>query len=634
MREPSAQAVLGRDPCRDREAAAHGSLRRRRPARVVGRTLADVGRYLLAFAVAAGRGAGRFWRSLSLIARRRLVAAVGAAALLLLLFAAVVPNLPCQLPGGDSCPPADDAEQLVPADALAYLHANLDPETDQYAAAAELGEQLPVLGGQLADRALALVPGAGGGRWTSTPDSSPGSAARRRSRCWRRAPGRPSGSSCSRSPTPTAPREYAASIAVGEVQTEEYEGVEVSVDQRDVATAQVDGFLVIGTEDGVAGGDRHRDRRRRCRVARRRRGRDRVRDELPDQRFAEALSADGIEALVAGTPERSGRWRRWSAPGASSGLAASLSAGDDELELAVRSALDPERATEPGFFAAFPAFEPSLAERLRPATARLPRRRRARPRRSPRCSPRPAPRLRGSPRASRTWSARCAASANVDLEARAARGARRRGGGGARAGPRRRRRAADRRFHTCCSLADGVDEDAPARRCRAQGRCRGSPATSAGAGVRPGARSTGCETSSLRLSPTVELTYAVFDGLAASPPTPPGSRRRRRRGRPRRARPLPARDRRLPRRGRAAGLPRPRRAGGHRRAGGPCRGPASTPPFAAELPPARGAWRSRSDRRRRARDRRPAAGRPGAGGRGDKPRCRPPATDPRPPPSV
>ena len=49
-----------------------------------------------------------------------------------------------------------------PADALAYLHANLDPETDQYEAAADIGEQLPALGGQLADRALGLVAGAGG----------------------------------------------------------------------------------------------------------------------------------------------------------------------------------------------------------------------------------------------------------------------------------------------------------------------------------------------------------------------------------------------------------------------------------------------------------------------------------------
>ena len=72
------------------------------------------------------------------------------------------------MPGGDSCPPADDAEQLVPADALAYVHANLDPETEQYEAAAEIAERVPVLSGQLADRALALLPGPAAGRPTSS----------------------------------------------------------------------------------------------------------------------------------------------------------------------------------------------------------------------------------------------------------------------------------------------------------------------------------------------------------------------------------------------------------------------------------------------------------------------------------
>ena len=102
---------------------------------VVGRFLLSAGRLLIRIPVSIGRGAARFWDSLSVIARRRLVAALGVAVLLLILFSAVVPNLPCQVPGGDSCPPGDDAAELVPGDALAYLHANLDPDTDEYAAA-------------------------------------------------------------------------------------------------------------------------------------------------------------------------------------------------------------------------------------------------------------------------------------------------------------------------------------------------------------------------------------------------------------------------------------------------------------------------------------------------------------------
>ena len=77
------------------------------------------------------------------------------------------------------------------------------------------------------------------------------------------------------------------------------------------------------------------------------------------------------------------------------------------------------------------------------------------------------------------------------------------------------------------------------------------------------------QTNSLRVSPTVELTYAVFDGLAAIATDPAGRRALDRgRRRPRRARALRARHRGLPRRGLAARLPRPRRAGRARRAAG------------------------------------------------------------------
>ena len=51
---------------------------------------------------------------------------------------AAIPNLPCRLPAGEECPPEDDAAKLVPGDALAYAHANVDPATDQFAGAAAI----------------------------------------------------------------------------------------------------------------------------------------------------------------------------------------------------------------------------------------------------------------------------------------------------------------------------------------------------------------------------------------------------------------------------------------------------------------------------------------------------------------
>ena len=124
--------------------------------------LARIGRAIARVPRSIGQGVVGFWRGLSISARPRLVAALGVAIVLLLLFGLAVPNLPCRLPGGESCPPADDAEELVPADALAYVHMNLDPETEQYELAADVADRVPIFSDQAAARALALLPRAAG----------------------------------------------------------------------------------------------------------------------------------------------------------------------------------------------------------------------------------------------------------------------------------------------------------------------------------------------------------------------------------------------------------------------------------------------------------------------------------------
>ena len=69
--------------------------------------------------------------------------ALGAVAALTLVWLVAVPALPCEAPGGDTCPPADDAIQLVPQDALAYVHLNVDRDTEQYEDAAKVSERFP-----------------------------------------------------------------------------------------------------------------------------------------------------------------------------------------------------------------------------------------------------------------------------------------------------------------------------------------------------------------------------------------------------------------------------------------------------------------------------------------------------------
>ena len=81
------------------------------------------GRALRGFDASLALGASDFWAGLSPEARRRLPLAAGAALAAALLLALLASKLPCQLPGCDSCPAADDAAELIPADAIAYVEA-------------------------------------------------------------------------------------------------------------------------------------------------------------------------------------------------------------------------------------------------------------------------------------------------------------------------------------------------------------------------------------------------------------------------------------------------------------------------------------------------------------------------------
>ena len=327
--------------------------------------LARTGRAIARVPRSIGQGVVGFWRGLSVSARRRLVAAPGIAVVLLLLFGVAVPNLPCRLPGGESCPPADDAEELVPADALAYVHTNLDPETEQYELAVDVADRVPIFSDQAAARALALLPRAAGRPTDFERDLVPwfaGEAAM----AVIGATGRAERVELLEVSDAEGASEFATAIAGDGPESADYRGVELTVGRRGLASAQVDGFLAIGRADGVrsvidtATGSDDAESLAEDETA------SEVRDELPDHRLVEAyLSADGIEELIERDRGALGTLTPLLAPGASRGAGAALAATEEGFELSVRSALDPERAeTSPGFFTAFPAFVPALPERL------------------------------------------------------------------------------------------------------------------------------------------------------------------------------------------------------------------------------------------------------------------------------
>ena len=316
---------------------------------------------------AAVRGVRRLRLSMSASTRRRLALAVGVLAALLVIAFVAVPALPCQFPGGDVCPPSDDAIHIVPDDALAYVHVNVNPDTEQYKEARDVAARIPSLAGQVTDRLLlARVPGPNGSPPDFQRDIAPwfgGQAALAVV---------PAGGKAAEEvqllqvKDAGAANKYADSVAAGTPKTSDYRNVPVSVDRRGLATAIVGGFLAIGRDSGVRAvidaqsgapgtGSLADDPKATA-----------ARDALPAERLADAyLSPDGIAKLV-GDPH--GQLATLDAavdPTASDGVAMALVADDQGIDVDIRSELNEARAkAQPGFFAAFPDFEPKLTGSL------------------------------------------------------------------------------------------------------------------------------------------------------------------------------------------------------------------------------------------------------------------------------
>jgi hypothetical protein len=272
-----------------------------------------------------------------------LIGALAAAVVLLVVVVAAGAG-PCWLPGGDACGSPDEAIELVPDDALLYAHADLEADSEQYRQAAALADRLPRISRQL----LGALAGVGGGAELPADFD-------REVRPW-------FGGELALALVPTGAggsEPVQLLEATDEEAAREYGGAGAEI---------VDGFLVLGSDSAVeavtetaAGADDAAP------LADDETAED-VRELLPEDRVADVfLSEEGIEELVAGGAGPLSTLEPFVDAGATRGAAAALVATDEGLELALRSSLDPERSAEdPGFFDAFPGFEPTLAGEISP----------------------------------------------------------------------------------------------------------------------------------------------------------------------------------------------------------------------------------------------------------------------------
>jgi len=303
----------------------------------------------------AAEGAGHWisdrWATLPDVGRARVLAVAIVAALAAIVWFVVLPSAPCAAPGGDQCPPGDDAIALVPDDAVAYVHLEVDADSGQFQSAQEVAARLPLLtrlavaevssvAGQPIDfdedvrpwsggeTALAVLPGTGAGEQVLMLEAADEDGA----------------------------RDFSDELLGPAAVSNDIGGTEVLVGEDGFSTALYEGFLLLGTKAAIS------------EVVDRPVGADSleqapaasVLDRLPSQSLAYAyLSPEGARELLGAGPLAP--LDTFVDADASSGVAAALTADGDYAELAIRSDLDPDRsATSPGFFAALPGFEPSL----------------------------------------------------------------------------------------------------------------------------------------------------------------------------------------------------------------------------------------------------------------------------------
>ena len=319
-------------------------------------------RYSIEDTVYSARRAGRqgrwsasqWWLALSSDTRALLVGAGVAVVALLALVLIVVPNLPCAVPGGDQCPPDDDAIELVPADATAYAHVDTDRESEQYEQAHELAERVPTLTDQL----VRQLPGPDGARVSYARDVAPWLGGEAALALVPAGAGSPRATALLEVGDDRGARRFAEEVTGSDVDTDAVGDVAVSVGDG-AAVARVDDFLVVGRPPQVkqvvetkADGESLLDSEPA----------DEAIDALPDHRLAILYASErGADELLA-PGEPLGSFETFVNAGATRGAAAALVTGSDSIEVAVHSVIDPERAeADPGFFAALPAFEPELA---------------------------------------------------------------------------------------------------------------------------------------------------------------------------------------------------------------------------------------------------------------------------------
>jgi Protein of unknown function (DUF3352) len=302
-----------------------------------------------------------WWSKRSRATRRRIFAVAGVVVLYLIVKFLPVPGVPCEISAAKECAPSNDTIAYVPRDAVIYAHVTVNGDTHQSDLAGDLNDELPNITALLqSDTSALAIPS---GRpvdlshevlpWAKDDIALLG------------VPG----------PKKTTPEAYIAGVGDdakanqflaalgpgGKSKQVKVGGATLSVYATGLATARSGDQALFGsvaavraaltTKSGGAPGLQGSDP-------------DAARAALPDVRLAEVyLSQAGIRRFLVGRQGSATQLDTFVDYGASTGMAASARARDDGVDINVVSDLDPKlEQKSPTVFASLPRFEPALAD--------------------------------------------------------------------------------------------------------------------------------------------------------------------------------------------------------------------------------------------------------------------------------
>jgi Protein of unknown function (DUF3352) len=327
--------------------------------------LREKGQAVLRWLKRGAAGIAYWWSKRSRQARIRIFAVAGLVVLYLVIKFAPVPGVPCEISAAKECAPSNDTIAFVPKDTVLYAHLTVNSDSHQWDLAGHLSDELPSIT-TLVQNSTGSLPTSGTRPVNVSREIVP----------WAKDDLALIGVPGPKQTTPEAyvvgvgdtakANQFLASIAPpGKTKQSKAGGATITVHTNGFASARSGDELVFGNAIAVrAALDTKSGQAPKLQGS----DLDAAREGLPHVRLAELyLSRAGVQRLLAGRPGASTQLDALVDYGATTGLAVSVRAHDDGLEVNVVSELDPKlEQTSPNVFADLPEFDPGLADEASP----------------------------------------------------------------------------------------------------------------------------------------------------------------------------------------------------------------------------------------------------------------------------